>query len=255
MEQLALDIGLTPQPSFARFDPCGNEAAVQCLQEGIAQLTAPASAGAPLPVYLWGAAGTGKSHLLQSVALALQEAGLAVGWLRPDTLQAAGAQPEFNPRWRAILLDDVGRFDPATQQCAFNWFINATHPGEGPPCWVLAAGDAPPVDLPLREDLRSRLGSGLGFALQPLNDTQRQQVLQRQAQERGVTLSDEVAQYLLGRFARDLSSLSALLAQLDAHALRTQRAITIPLLRQMLEQRSPAAPAAGNAQAPRHDQG
>lgn len=68
---------------------------------------------------------------------------------------------------------------------------------------------------------------------------ERQQVLQRQARERGLHLSDDVAQYLLGRFARDLSSLSELLARLDVHALRTQRGITIPLLREVLQDTGP----------------
>jgi len=41
--------------------------------------------------------------------------------------------------------------------------------------------------------------------------------------------------YMLNRFSRDLGSLMLLLDQLDAFALRTQRAITIPLLKTMLE--------------------
>jgi DnaA family protein len=41
--------------------------------------------------------------------------------------------------------------------------------------------------------------------------------------------------FMLRRFSRDLSSLMLLLDQLDAYALRTQRAITIPLIKSMLE--------------------
>jgi DnaA family protein len=58
--------------------------------------------------------------------------------------------------------------------------------------------------------------------------------LRRAADARGVALSDEVIDFLLSRFARDLSSLMALLDRLDGYALRTQRAITIPLVRAML---------------------
>ena len=60
-------------------------------------------------------------------------------------------------------------------------------------------------------------------------------VLRRAADERGVFLSDDVMDFMLNRFSRDLSSLMMLLDQLDAYALRTQRAITIPLLKSMLE--------------------
>lgn len=233
--QLVLDIGLAPEPSFARFLPAGNEAAVQCLQQGVAALAA-AQSDALLPVYLWGSPGTGKTHLLHAVARALQAQGQAVGWLGAD---AASGGKEFSPHWRAVLLDDVQAYDSQRQQRAFNWWINARHRSSGEaPCWVVAAGSLPPVDLPLREDLRTRLGSGLSFELQPLSDAQRQQVLQSQAQERGLHLSDEAAQYLLNRFARDLSSLSALLTRLDVHALRTQRALTIPLLREVLQEQA-----------------
>lgn len=243
MQQLALDIGLAPEPSFERYLSSGNEAALQALQDGVtncvrlASLSAHAIAPAlaPIPIYLWGNAGTGKTHLLKSVAMALQSRGLSSGWLQPRIHAGRPNAREFSPDWSAVLIDDIHLLNKAEQQRAFNWFINAAYPSDGQPCWVIATGNVPPVDLPMRDDLRSRLGSGLSFKLHPLSDMKRQQVLQRQARERGLHLSDDVAQYLLGRFARDLSSLSELLARLDVHALRTQRAITIPLLREVLQ--------------------
>jgi DnaA family protein len=48
-------------------------------------------------------------------------------------------------------------------------------------------------------------------------------------------LSDEVMSYMLNRFSRDLGSLMQLLDNLDHYALQTQRALTIPLVRAMLE--------------------
>ncbi|WP_409035157.1 HdaA/DnaA family protein, partial [Methylibium sp.] len=42
--------------------------------------------------------------------------------------------------------------------------------------------------------------------------------------------------YLLTRFARDLGSLMALLDALDDFSLSHQRAVTVPLLKQMLAQ-------------------
>jgi DnaA-homolog protein len=41
--------------------------------------------------------------------------------------------------------------------------------------------------------------------------------------------------FMLNRFSRDLSSLMLLLETLDGYALRAQRAITIPLIKAMLE--------------------
>ena len=100
---------------------------------------------------------------------------------------------------------------------------------------MLAAADRPPADLQLREDLRTRLGWGHVFQVKALGEAERRAVLRRAADERGVFLSDEVMDFMLNRFSRDLSSLMMLLDQLDAYALRTQRAITIPLIKSMLE--------------------
>jgi DnaA family protein len=100
---------------------------------------------------------------------------------------------------------------------------------------VLAAGMLPPADLKLRDDLRSRLGWGHVYALQVLSDTERAAVLRLEADARGLFLSDDVMSYMLSRFSRDLSSLMTLLDHLDQYALQTQRAITIPLIKSMLE--------------------
>ena len=60
-------------------------------------------------------------------------------------------------------------------------------------------------------------------------------VLRQEADARGVFLGDEVMDFMLTRFSRDLGSLMQLLDQLDGYALQTKRAITIPLIKSMLE--------------------
>ena len=184
-----------------------------------------------MPTYLWGEPGSGKTHLLQAVRQALREQGSSVGWLDPTV----GEPPDFDERWAAVVMDDVHLYDTAQQATAFNWFVNAISPASGSQRWVLAAGDLPPADLPLRDDLRSRLGWGHVFQLHLLGEAERRAVLRQEADARGVFLGDEVMDYMLNRFSRDLGSLMQLLDQLDAFALRTQRAITIPLLKTMLE--------------------
>ena len=84
--------------------------------------------------------------------------------------------------------------------------------------------------------MRSRLGWGHVFALQPLGEAEVRAALRREADRRGVFLSDDVMSYLLTRFARDLKHLMAQLDRLDAFALASKRAITVPLLRQMLDE-------------------
>jgi len=226
MQQLALDFGLASGPSFRNFFAGPNQSALQHLQ-----LWVDSDTRSPVPTYVWGATGAGKTHLLRAVQLALRERGCPVGWLDATMTEPAA----FDETWRVVIMDDVHRYNTLQQHAAFNWFVNAIAPADGSQRWVLAAGDAPPPDLVLREDLRTRLGWGHVFQLQVLEESERRAVLRQHADERGILLSDEVMDFMLNRFSRDLGSLVQLLDQLDEYALQTQRAVTIPLLKSMLE--------------------
>ncbi len=226
MQQLVLDMGLAPRPSLDNFLVHGNADALAHLR-----LWAANPLRSPVPTFLWGASGSGKTHLLQAVRDLVLGQGAGVGWLDATTL----APPEFDDRWAIVVLDDCHLYTAAQQAAAFNWFVNAQTPVHGPARWVLAAADCPPADLALREDLRTRLGWGHVFQLHLLGEAERRAVLRRAADERGVLLGTEVMDFMLNRFSRDLSSLMILLDRLDGYALRTQRAITIPLIKAMLE--------------------
>jgi DnaA family protein len=226
MKQLALDIGLASDPSFANFFIGPNEAVVRQLA-----LWANSPLDSPVPTYLWGDEASGKTHLLKAVSEALRGQGASSGWMDASMLEP----PAFNESWSAVIMDDCHLYTAAQQRAAFNWFVNALSTDDGHPRWVVAAGNVPPADLPLREDLRTRLGWGNVFALQALNDAERRAVLRREADARGVFLSDEVMDFMLTRFSRDLGSLMQLLDKLDGYALQTKRAITVPLLKSMLE--------------------
>lgn len=226
MKQLALDIGLASDPSFDNFFAGPNEAAVRQLQDWSGSVL-----HSPVPTYLWGEEASGKTHLLKAVSVALRGQGASSGWMDASMLEP----PEFSESWSAVIMDDCHLYTPARQQAAFNWFVNALGTGDGQPRWVLAAGNVPPADLPLREDLRTRLGWGHVFALQALTDAERRAVLRREAGARGLSLGDEVMDFMLTRFSRDLGSLMRLFDALDSYALQTRRAITIPLIKSMLE--------------------
>ena len=222
MKQIALDIGLARAPTLASFCAGPNEAALRHLQ-----LWAGSPTRSPVPTYLWGPGGSGKTHLLEAVAGQLREQGATAGWLDASIHEP----PEFNESWAVVLLDDVHLYTAVQQHAAFNWFVNAQTLQRG----VLAAGTLPPADLKLREDLRTRLGWGHVFQLQVLSEPERRAVLRQAADARGVFLGDEVMDFMLTRFSRDLGSLMQLLEQLDGYALQTKRAITIPLIKAMLE--------------------
>jgi len=217
MKQIPLAIGPEAARTFENFLPGPNAAALAHLQ-----MLVP---GAP-PVYLWGPPGSGKSHLLHAVVERAQQQGASIAWFEA-AVPAPWQAPEHCD-W--IALDDCQALDAAQQQAAFGLFVDAGAQG----AVVLAAGSVPPVDLDVREDLRTRLGWGHVFALQPLAEPEVRSALRREADRRGTFLTDEVMDYLLTRFARDLKHLMAQLDRLDEFSLSTKRAITVPLLKQML---------------------
>jgi DnaA family protein len=201
MQQLVLDIGRAPEPDFANYVAGPNA-------EALARVQALAAGALPEAiVYLWGARGSGRSHLLKAAK-------------RINT--------------GLVAADDVERLDDDAQQRLFA-AINAAREG-GPP--VLAAGAQPPAQLALREDLRTRLAWGLVYQLKPPGDEEKAFYLHGEAARRGLRLSDEVVAYLLTRLPRDLSSLNAVLEALDRYSLETKRPVTLPLVRQALEKKS-----------------
>lgn len=222
MKQIPLAITAPPEARFDTLVVGANLAAVQHLRT----LALPAT-----PVYLWGASGSGKTHLLRALAAERRAEGERVGWFD------AGSRLPWvvDEGWSLIVLDRCDELDGEQQQAAFSLFVQASSLGQQ---WA-AAGRVPPVDLPLRDDLRTRLGWGHVFALQPLAEAETRAALRREADRRGVFLSDEVMDYLLTRLQRDLKHLMSLLGRLDEFALAERRALTIPLLKKMLSE-SPA---------------
>lgn len=221
MRQLPLGLALDQTDTFDNFFGSANAAALTHLRS-LNDMPRPA------PVYLWGDPGVGKSHLLRALAHEVAQPGGRVG-----RFDAATPLPwPFDDSWRLLVLDDCGAYSPEQQQAAFSLFVQATTQG----MLIASAGALPPVDLPLRDDLRSRLGWGHVFHILPLAESDCRAVLRREADRLGIFLSDEVMTYLLTRFSRDLGSLMRLLHRLDRFSLAAKRAVTVPLLKQMLAQ-------------------
>ncbi|MEW6312471.1 MAG: DnaA regulatory inactivator Hda [Pseudomonadota bacterium] len=221
MKQLLLDIAAPSLPTLDNFvaGTAGSNA------ELLRALRAMAMAGAAERfVYLWGEAGAGKSHLLQATVALARSHGMDAVYF------SCAAQPEFDTTVRLVAADDVQRLDEAAQVALFNRY-NSLRENDG---MLLASGDAPPAQLNLRADLVTRLGWGLVYRVQGLSDTEKIQALQRHAQDRGFDLKQEVAEYLLRHYRRDLPALMAVLDALDRYSLETKRPITLPLLREAL---------------------
>lgn len=210
MRQLVLEISPPTEPSFEDFVIGGNA-------ELVARLQALAAGRLQESVfYIWGERGSGRSHLLGA------------------TLRAA-----FDPG-RILIADDVDALDAEAQIALFNRINEvrdaAAQGGTDPAVarTVLAAGSAPPAQLGLREDLRSRLAWGLVYQAKMLSDAEKAAYLRDAAARRGLPIGDEVVSYLLTHVRRDLPSLVAILAHLDTYSLSHQRPLTVPLVREAL---------------------
>jgi DnaA family protein len=217
-QQLVLDIAAAAPPSLENFVAGSNGEALAAL-EALA-----AGRERERLVHLWGAPGSGKTHLLRALA--------ALPLARYVDCAVAGAQFEFDEDLRVYALDNVESASAADQIAIFNLFNEVRARRH---TTLTSASRVAPAYLAVREDLRTRLGWGLVFQLAPLNDVQTEAALRRHAAGRGLALSPEVGHFLLTRFARDVASLVAVVDALDRFALERQRPLTLPLVREWLQ--------------------
>jgi DnaA family protein len=177
--------------------------------------------------FLWGAAGSGKTHLLQALSHASESAVyLPLAQLLPHGPESLEGLDQFP----LLVLDDLqavaGQRDWEEQ--LFQLF-NLLHASGGRICM---AADASPAQLSLLlADLRSRLQLSVIFEVQGLDEAGRQQVLQQRARARGIELKEEEAAYIMSRSLRGMTDLLAVLERLDTLSLAEKRRITIPFIR------------------------
>ncbi|HJW04813.1 MAG TPA: DnaA regulatory inactivator Hda [Azospira sp.] len=224
MRQLTLDLMPEAPPSLTNFVPGSSADALAALTAWLADNQ--------LLFLLWGESGSGKSHLLKASGLRYVD-----GATDPDLAGSGGEEDAPT----GLAVDNVEALSERGQIALFNHFNRLRLAVEnGRPGKLLVAADQPPAALRLREDLRTRLGSALIYRLRPLSDEEKLAALGAQAADRGLKLSREALTYLMNRSSRDMRSLTALLAALDRYSLEHKRPITLPLLREVLQQEAEA---------------
>ncbi|MDJ0918535.1 MAG: DnaA regulatory inactivator Hda [Woeseiaceae bacterium] len=228
MSQLALPIRLSDHAVFETFHPAGNEQLVAYLE----RLAEGETAGG---CWVAGAYATGKTHLLQATC---ERAGDDAVYLPADLLTEAGVGLlEGLETRRIVAIDNIETLlaAPDWETALFALYNRLQEAGAS---LIVSATNAPralSVDLPdLLPDLVSRLSQLPTFSIQPLSDEDRKKALQIRAANRGLELPDETAQYLVTRIRRDMGSLYDLLDTLDQEALRAQRRLTVPFVKDVL---------------------
>lgn len=225
--QLALPIPVNEEATLANF--CWGDNAL--LQQ---QLQLTLSGHGERLLYLWGAVGCGKSHLLQASCQAVSKHHSAIylplkalkKW-GPDVLEGIEEQS-----W--ITIDDVEAIagQMAWEEALFHLY-NRVRDNER--STLIISGNQSPTSMPVHlPDLRSRLSWGLVIQVNELCDINKIKTLQQHAHQRGFTLPSSVGQFILNRCARNMHDLNRLLDQLDVASLSAQRKITIPFVKQVL---------------------
>ena len=186
------------------------------------------------PIFLQGANGTGKTHLLLATCAAAEVAGRSARYVALARLRGH-ARRAFEGLDHAALVavdgvdeiagsgdDEVALFDLHNRACDAGALL-------------LYAARQTPASLPLTlPDLRSRLAQCTLVALPSLDDDGRAEVLRQRAASRGLAFDAAALDWLLTRCSRDLSDLAARFERLDRASLAAQRRVTVPFLRQVL---------------------
>lgn len=225
--QLPLGMRLRDGATFVNYFPGANHEAVDLLRLALHRDDEPC-------LYLWGAEGTGKTHLLQAACHLAAAQGEPVAYLPlGDAAQFAPSLLEGLEHLPLIALDDIDRVGgEAEWETALFHLYNRVREQGGR---LLAAARVSPASLPLKlADLRSRLGWGMVLHLHEFDDGEKAEALRLQAHQRGMEMPLEVAGFLLRRCRRDMAALFALLDELDHATLAAQRKLTVPFVKTVL---------------------
>jgi DnaA family protein len=228
-EQLPLGFKTQHQVNFQNFIIGSNSQPVAALHAITQQQGEPFS-------FICGANGSGKSHLLQATVAAADQQGLSAVYLPMSEISQLDPEMLLGlEQLSLICLDDIQLAIHSTdwQEALFHLFNRLRENS----CYFIVSADQPPsrLNIPLA-DLKSRLTWGPCYQLQPLDDNDQQQALINAAERCGISLNDETARYLQQRLPRDMHSMMRLIDWLDHHSLAAQRKLTIPFVREVMQQ-------------------
>lgn len=226
-KQLALAIKLNDEATLADFNWGSN----QLLQQQLHQML---TLQEDRLLYLWGAKGNGKSHLLQACCQEISSNQSAV-YLPLHLLKEWGPQTlEGLEDQTLVCIDDIDAItnDAAWEEALFHLYNKIKDMDKS---LLIISGNQSPATLPIKlADLHSRISWGLVIQLMELNDEDKINTLKQHALRRGFDLPESVGQFLLSRCSRNMHDLHQLLNRLDDASLAAQRKITIPFVKHTL---------------------
>lgn len=232
VSQLTLSVQLPDDETFASFKSESNQMVVQQLTHFLDHIGDENKQVHSL--FLFGLTDVGKSHLLHASCAYVDTLGITSLCLSFSELTQLSVDVlDGLENIDLVCLDDIQLIagNNIWQQGVFDLYNRMVEQNK---CLIIT-GDQSAAQLNISlPDLVSRLSWGLTEQLKPLSDKEKSFALQYRAQQRGLTMNDDVARFLINRLSRDMTSLIAALEQLDQASIREQRRITIPFIKDVL---------------------
>ncbi|HEY8037416.1 MAG TPA: DnaA regulatory inactivator Hda [Methylobacter sp.] len=230
-EQLPLHFEFRANQTFNDFFPGVNQEIVTHLQQCITGV-------GEQQVFLWGKPGQGKTHLLQACCHQAQSQNLSSFYFDlsnaglPEPLMLSGLD-----QYDVVCFDNIEPIagNAAWELAFFNFFNQHRDSGHK----LIVSASSAPGDIAIQlPDLKTRLNWGLTLKIQPLADSDRIAALIFKADQMGFEIAPQAGRFLLTHYDRDLASLWTLLEKLDKASLAAKRKLTLPFLKQILNEDS-----------------
>ena len=220
MNQLGLPISLDSKMLLDNF--LGNRQ----LLDFIAQLYVEKGSA---EIYVYGAIGVGKTHLLQGAvlrALSEEQSAMYIDCYDPLPRHVLESIEQLN--W--ISIDNIGAINNNQKDLFFDLYNRAKQAR----VTMLISGTDLPSKLGVMKDLKTRLGFATTFQLQPLDDELTMSVLNNQMIDRNLSIDSKVYEYLFKYYSRDVKVLLKAIDDLDKASLQAKQSITIPFVKKTL---------------------
>lgn len=227
-QQMALGFDLRADKTLSNFFVGKNNELLSMLHKA-------ANARGEQLIYFYSPPGNGRSHLLEGCCRIASNLHLTNLYLPLSNLShLTPAIFDDLEKLHLVCIDDLeGIAGNVVWEEAFFDFFNRMF--DAKKRLIISASRSPQhlgLTLP---DLESRLISGVIYSLTPLTEDEKIEALKIRAQEQGLLLADDVAQFIIRRCPRDLGSLFFALEKLDKASLAAQRKLTIPFAKEVLQ--------------------